>query len=813
MEQTSAHTTDPAAAEPRYRDPAVPLEERVEDLLARMTLAEKVGQLNMPMPEDAQVLEEFGFGEPGHAYPCSIADVEAVTRGDFCAGVGPAGGHFLLGYLIEGGPRGQAEVANRLQRIAVEETRLGIPLLLCAEGFHALWGEGGTIFPEGPALGATWDPALVEEVFAAVARETRLVGHGLTCAAPIDPIRDPRIGRGAYWLTEDPHLLSAYARAMVRGGQGEDLADPERAAVCLLHFPAQSAGAGGLERGAMDVSPRALAETYLPAWRAGLGTGGARSIMPTYVAIDGVPTHASHELLTRTLREDLGFDGVVLSEGFGFDSLIYEGVAATQREAGEIALAAGVDVNISWETAFLTPLVESVRAGRVDEALIDRAVRRVLALKLRLGLFERPYVDEQRAAAEVGGAPHLELALRAAHEGIVLLKNEGGALPLDSAALGSIAVIGPHADDARPWLGGYVSLATGRPQPSLLDAVRARVAPGTEVLHAQGCSIMSDDESGIAEAVAAAQAADVAVLAIGDAVAHPWLREPIGTLGEGYDVTSLDLHGAQEPLVRAVHATGTPTVVVLLNGRALSVRWIAEHVPAVVDGWVGGERGAEAVADVLLGAVNPGGKLPMTFPRHVGQLPFTYDYKRSRRHVMRKPGTGAVDMPAEPLFPFGHGLSYTEFAYADLSIETAPEDGVLARVRCTVANAGARAGAEVVQLYVADELSSVELPVQLLRGFQKVSLEPGERRELTFDLDAEALALIDASGRWVVEPGWFELLIGSSSADARLRGRFELPERTELAGLEPVAVAGAQRRQPGRSAAVPSIPTPEEPAR
>lgn len=789
---TDSQTAAPAAP-PRYRDPAAPLGERVEDLLGRMTLEEKIGQLNMPMPYDRDVLEAFDLGEPGHSYPCSIEDLEHVARGGFSAEVGPAGGCFALPFAIEGGPREQTELANRLQRIALEQTRLGVPLLFCAEGFHALMGEGGTIFPEGPGLGAAWDPALTEAVFAAIAREVRLTGGALACVAPIDPIRDPRIGRGAYWLTEDPHLLARLAQAMVRGGQGDDLAAPDRMAVCLLHYPAQSAGAGGLERGAMDVSPRTLADTYLPAWRAGLGPDGARSVMPTYVAIDGVPTHASAELLSATLRDDLGFDGVVLSEGLGFDSLLYEGVAATMREAGELALAAGVDVNISWETAYLTPLVEAVREGRVDEALVDRAVRRVLALKVRLGLFERPYADADAAARGVGSAPHCALALRAAQESVVLLKNEGGALPLRRDELRSIAVLGPHADAPRPWLGGYMSPRTGRPLPSLLDAIRAKVGAGVELLHAPGCSVLSAEESGIAAAVEAARAADVAVLVVGDAVSHPWLREPKGTIGEGSDVASLDLQGAQEQLVRAVHATGTPTAVVLVNGRALSIRWIAEHVPAIVEGWLGGERGPEAIADVLFGDVNPSGKLPMTFPAHVGQLPFTYDWKRSRAYAMGKPMFGWVDVQPGPLFSFGHGLSYTEFGYADLVVEQAPEEGVLARVRCAVWNAGERPGAEVVQLYVSDEVASVAVPEQLLRGFEKVRLEPGERRDLVFDLDAEALALIDASGRWVVEPGGFELRIGSSSADVRLRGRFELAERIAIEGWERVAVAGVQR--------------------
>jgi beta-glucosidase len=483
--------------------------------------------------------------------------------------------------------------------------------------------------------------------------------------------------------------------------------------------------------------------------------------MATYPAIDGVATHASEKLLTRILRQELDFRGLVLGEGLGLTTIIQERHAADQREAGPLALKAGVDVGISHEPAYMLELIENAKQGKVPMELIDRAVRRILRQKLALGLFERPYVDVERAVKGVPREEHRRLALRTAQEGIVLLKNEKGLLPLDRSRIRRIAVIGPNADNERNQLGDYTSKVILQEIVTVLKGIRAKVGPQTEVLHVAGCNVRGEALNQIREAQEAARKAQVAVVVVGEA------RD---TDGEGRDVASLDLTGLQEELVKSVHATGTPTVVVLINGRPLSIRWVAENVPAVVEAWLPGEQGGQAVADVLFGDVNPSGRLPVTVPRHVGQLPVYYNSPPTKRR-----GGRYVDMPGMPLWEFGKGLSYTRYEYSELRI-TPPEippDGSV-RISLVVKNAGERAGDEVVQLYLNDVLSSVSRPIKELRGFRKVPLKPGEQKAVEFTLTAEDLALLDQNLKWVVEPGRFEVMVGASSEDIRLRGSFQV---------------------------------------
>jgi beta-glucosidase len=495
--------------------------------------------------------------------------------------------------------------------------------------------------------------------------------------------------------------------------------------------------------------------------------------MATYPAHDGVPVHASEKILTRILRDELGFEGLVLSEGGGLSTLLYEGLAQTMKEAGPLALKAGVDVGISYEDAYMGALVQNVREGKVPEALVDRAVRRILRQKMRLGLFERPLVDPERAAAVVHAAEHQDLALRAAREGIVLLKNEGNVLPLRKD-LREIAVIGPNADSARNQMGDYVAQVVLQDVTTLREGLRAKLEPRTKVRYVKGCDVIGDATDEIAAAVAAARQAEAAIVVLGE---NEWQAPgKTGTDGEGYDVASLDLTGRQEELLEAVHATGTPTVLVLVNGRPLSIRWAAEHVPAIVEAWLPGERGGEAVADVLFGDHEPEGRLPITVPRHVGQLPVAYDYKPSKAYWLREGwGKPYADMSPEPLFAFGHGLSYTSFAYENLRVAppSVGREGTV-DVSVDVANVGTRPGKEVVQLYLRDPVASVVVPVQRLRGFEKVALGPGEKRTVRFTLRPEDLALLDAELRWTVEPGAFKVAVGSSSRKIHLTARFEV---------------------------------------
>ena len=751
----------------RYRDATLPIAQRVEDLLGRMTLEEKVGQMNMPC------VYESGLG---NSTPEKTEAVQKFAAGTYIKGFGPGGGFFTLpNTILHEGPRQQAEFLNRLQRIALEQTRLGIPLLETEEGTHGLMCPGGTVFPEGPALGSTWNMELVSKVYATVAREARAIGVHQNCTLVVEPIRDPRLGRNEEAFSEDPFLCARIAESIVRSMQGTDLAAPDKVVACLCHYPGQSQPVSGFERGAMEISERTLREVFLWPWEAGIKGCGALGVMATYPAIDAVPTHASEKILTRILRQEFGFDGLVLSEGGGIGTLVYEGLAPTQKEAGALALAAGVDVGISYESGYMADLLASVREGKVPMRLVDRAVRRILKQKFRLGLFERPYVDVQRAVAVVHQTAHQELALAAAREAIVLLKNEKDLLPLKKTVR-SIAVIGPNADEPRNQLGDYVPATIPQHIVTVLEGIRQAVPSDTKVAYVKGCEVIGPGADELAKAREAAAGAEVAIVVVGENERHAPGRTP--TNGEGFDAATLELTGHQEELVKAVQATGTPTVVVLINGRALAARWIAEHVPALIEAWLPGEQGGRAVAEVLFGDVNPSGRLSVTVPRHAGQLPVYYNFKKSKRYWVKSGwGHPYVDLEPTPLYPFGFGLSYTRFDYSDLALsaqEIAPTEGI--EVRLNVKNVGDRAGAEVVQLYVEDVISSVSTPVQELRGFAKITLEAGEMKACSFKLTPADLALYNANLERVVEPGQFRVMVGASSADIRLRGEFRVKQ-------------------------------------
>ncbi len=735
---------------------------RVEALLARMTLEEKVGQMNMP----CVYVRELGRTPEARRDAC-----RKFTEGTLAKGIGPGGGFFTLAdNALPEGPRQQAEFFNELQKIALEKTRLKIPLLQSEEGTHGLMCSGGTIFPEGPALGSTWNPQLLERIYSAVAEEARAVGIHQLFTLVVEPTRDPRLGRNEEGYSEDPYLCGRIAEAIVTGIQGNDVSRPDKAVAGLCHYPGQGEPASGLERGAMAYSERMVREVLLPPWIEGIRKKGALGVMATYPAIDGIPTHASEFLLTKILRDELGFEGLVLSEGGGIGTLVYERIAANQKEAGQKAIRAGVDVGISYEEGYMHQLVESVKEGKVPMALIDRAVRRILALKFRLGLFDRPYVDVERAANGIDRQAHSAIALEAAREGIVLLKNENNLLPL-AKDLDTIALIGPNAADGSNQLGDYVTHNILQKIPSILDGVKAIVSPRTQVLHVKGCDVIGTRTNEIEAARDAAKKARVAIVVVGENRLGEF-NGPNATNGEGRDVASLDLTGMQEELIHAVHSTGTTTVVVLVNGRALSTRWVAERAPAVVEAWLPGQEGGRAVAEVLFGDVNPSGRLPVSIPRHSGQLPVYYNYHPSKSTRMSR---GYVDMSATPLYEFGFGLSYTRFEYSNLRVT--PDKIAAAgnvRVELEVRNAGSRAGAEVVQLYVTDPVASVSRPVQELRGFQKVALAAGESRKVEFMLGPEELAMFDRNMKRVVEPGAFEIGVGASSKNVRLKGKFLL---------------------------------------
>jgi beta-glucosidase len=739
-----------------YLDPKQPAGKRVEDLLGRMTLEEKIGQLNMPCVYRV----ELGKTVAEKREAC-----KKFTQGAWRPGLGPGGGFFTLpNNILPDGPRSQAEFHNELQKIALEKTRLKIPLLQTEEGTHGLMCSGGTIFPEGLGIGSTWNLDLVRQIYTATAMEARAIGIHELFTLVVEPNRDPRLGRNEEGYGEDPYLCARIAEAIVEGVQGKDVSAPDRAIAGLCHYPGQSQPASGLERGAMEISERTLREVFLPPWVAGIRGRGALGVMATYPAIDGVPAHASDWILGRILRDELGFQGLVLGEGSGLTTLVYEKVAADQKQAGIDSLRAGVDVGISHEPAYMEELLAAAKEGKIEMKWIDRAVRRILTQKFRLGLFERPYVDVERAAGGLPRDQHRELARKVAQEGIVLLKNEKSLLPLPKDTR-TIAVIGPNADNGRDQLGDYTSRTILQHVVTVLEGIRAKMSPGAEVLYVKGCEHRGEKLNEIRQAQEAARKAQVAVVVVGEATEMN---------GEGNDAASLDLLGMQDDLVKAVAATGTPTVVVLINGRPLSVRWIAENIPAVVEAWLPGEQGGHAVADVLFGDVNPSGKLSITVPRHVGQLPAFYNYKPAKAYWMAR-RKAYVDMPHTPLWEFGHGLSYTRFEFSRLTI-TPPSTGPAGRitVSATVRNTGSRDGAEVVQLYINDVVASVTRPVKELKGFRKVALRAGETRTVEFQLGPEELSMLDRQLKRVVEPGEFAVMVGASSEDIRLTGKFEV---------------------------------------
>jgi beta-glucosidase len=750
---------------PAYLDSKLPVEERVDDLLGRMTLKEKIGQLNLP----CVYVEALGKDISSKTNAC-----RKFAAGTYTSEIGPGAGFFTLSNeILHQGPRQQAEYFNELQEIATTQTRLKIPLLQDEEGTHGVMMSGTTIFPEGLAIGSSFDLDLVRSIYAAAAAEARAVGIHMLSTLVMELDRDPRMGRNEEAYTEDPYLGMRIGEAIVHGAQGANLAAPDKVIAVLTDFPTQNPAVGGMERGAVEISERSLRESAMLPWIGAISKAGGLGVMAGYPEIDDVPAHASEKWMNNVLRQELGFEGVVESEGGGFGTLIDEDIVPTQKEAGAIALKAGVDLNLTYEPAYMGPLVEAVEEGRVSMALVDRAVRRVLRLKFLLGLFENPYVDVERAVHIAHSTENQDLALRAGREGIVLLKNEKDLLPL-KRNLKSVAVIGPNADEIHNQLGDYSPTEVTTHITTVLEGIKAAVSPQTKVTHVHGCEITGTDKSGFREAMQAAKAAEVAIVVVGEMVGET-SNVGHGTDGEGNDVASLDLSGVQEDLIKEIAATGTPTVVVLINGRPLSTRWTSEHVPALLEAWEPGERGGEAVADVLFGNYNPTGRLSISVPRSSGTLPDYYDYKPSKAYWMAWRRASYVDIPATPLYPFGYGLSYTNYEYSNLHIEP-PEihAGGETTVSLDVKNVGDRAGVETVQLYVHEKYAPVSTPVKQLRGFERVALGPGEKKTVKLKLTPEDLQLLDADMHWRVVPGDFEIMVGKSSADILLQGNLHV---------------------------------------
>ena len=774
-------TAPPAPpADALYRDPAAPPADRARDLLGRMTLAEKVAQMTGVWNDKDTTLIDPATG----AFDADKARA-AFGHGN---GIGQVGRPSDAGATLEApenglGPRAQAELTNAIQRFFVEESRLGIPVVFHEECLHGQAAPGATSFPQPIALGATFDPDLVERLYAMTAEEARVRGTHQALTPVVDVARDPRWGRVEETFGEDPFLVSRLGVAAVRGFQGDGtFHDRTHLIATLKHFAAHGQPESGMNCAPVNVSERELREVFLRPFQAAIHEAGCLSVMASYNEIDGVPSHASTWLLRDVLRGEWGFEGFVVSDYYAIWELHdrpethAHGVAGNKAEAAALAVKAGVNVELPEPDCYahLPALVED---GTLGEADLDDLVLPLLRAKFRFGLFDDPYVDPDHAERVVASDANRQLAREGAQRAITLLKNEGGAggaapvLPVDLGEIKKIAVVGPNAD--RSLLGGY----SGTPpvDVTVLDGIRAHVGDRAEVVHAEGCRITvggawnldpvtpgnpDEDRRLIAEAVETAKDADVIVLALGgneQTSRESWSRTHMG------DRTSLDLVGLQNELVEAMLGTGKPVVVFLFNGRPLAIHQIAETVPAVCECFYLGQETGHAVADVLFGDVNPSGKLPITIPRSVGHLPAFYNHKPSARR-------GYLFDETAPLFPFGFGLSYTTFEITNVRVEDA-EIGIdgSTRVLADVTNMGDRAGAEVVQLYVRDRVSSVTRPVKELKGSARVTLEPGETQTVEIAVTPDALAFWRIDKTYGVEPGDFSLMVGTSSRDEDLQ--------------------------------------------
>src|SRR5450631_94176 len=742
-----------------YLDPKTPVEERITDLLSRMTVEEKVAQMT-------GAWENRGF----------FSDPQALfvdERGNFLLERATVLLKYGIGEISrpsEGrDPRAMVEYTNTVQKWVKQNTRLGIPVLFHDECLHGHVAPKGTSYPQAIALASTWDTDLVQEIFTATAAEVRARGVQHCLAPVLDLARDPRWGRTEETYGEDPYLVSHIGLAAIMGFQGNSaLIDKSHVMATAKHFAVHGQPEAGTNVGPANYSERTIREYWLKPFEAAVKEAHVATVMPSYNEVDGIPSHSNKHFLLDILRGEWGFQGLITSDYFGPTELrTVHHIVATEEEAGKLAFESGVDVELPFNQAYGS-LVEQVKAGKVSEGAVDQSVARVLRAKFMAGMFEDPYANADYAEKLTNSPEHQQLALKAAHEAIMLLKNQDNLLPLAKGKYKRIAVIGPNA--AEMHLGGY-SNQPGRGV-SLLQAVKTKVGSSSEVLYALGCKITESDPdwdadkvllgdpalnaTRIEDAVKIAEKADVVILALGGneqtsreawAVNHPGDRD------------SLDLLGNQDDLVKAILSTGKPTIVFLQHGRPNSIPYIAEHVPAILDGWYLGQEGGTAIADVLFGDYNPGGKLPITIPRSVGQLPDYYYQKPSAKREY-------LGSTVLPLFPFGWGLSYSTFKYANVR---ATPDSIGPEGRSTISvdvtNSSAVRGDEVVQLYIRDEVSSVTRPVKELRGFRRISLNAGETKTVEFVLGPDELSFLNRDMHRVVEPGAFSIMVGGNSVD------------------------------------------------
>lgn len=717
-----------------YKNKALPIEQRVKDLLSRMSRLEKIKQLDM--------YRGFEFAPMGEAHEATIYNEDTIAK---------ALGKYSVGTMHDFYPL-YSSLSNKVQEYVIKNSRWGIPVLFVEEGLHGYSGKGSTSFPIPLGLAATWDTDLIYKVGRAIAMESRANGTAMILGPLLDVARDPRWGRMEETFGEDTYLVSEIGLAIVKGLQGGDVSRHDAVVSEPKHFAGHAFPEAGSNTAPVNIGPREMRTVFLPTFEKAVKKGKALGIMAAYHETDGVPSVSNKWLLTDILRKEWGFKGMVVSD-LGAIRMTQE-VHKTASDRGDAlaqSLNAGLDMQFYdySHTAFEQSIDSAINKKMITEARLDSAVANVLRVKFLLGLFERPYIDTTLWAKVKNSAAHQQIALQAAQRSVTLLKNENNILPLSNTR--KIAVVGPLGKSN--YLGGYSN--TEDTAVSLLTGLKRRAGAGVEINYAEGIS--KQNKTALEDAINLVRQSDVAIVALG---------ENLEEVGEGKDRAHLDLDSAQLNLIQAIQKAGKPVVVVLMNGRALCFNWIADNTPAIVEGWFNGEKSGLAMADVLLGNINPSGKLPITFPCSVGQIPFYYNHNPSSHH-------NYVDEKDKPLYAFGHGLSYTTFQYSGLVLPTKPitKNGSFV-VRLKVKNTGNIAGEEVVQLYIRDEVSSVATPVTSLKAFSRVALNAGETKELVFNIDVEeALSLWNRDLKKVVEPGKFKMMIGSSSDDIRLNGQ------------------------------------------
>lgn len=786
QKKTTTKAARKQTAQPVYKQATQPIEARVADLISRMTVEEKVGQLICPLGWEMYTKTGKNSVEPSALFKQKMNEVPigsfwAVLRAD----------PWTQKTLETGlNPELSAKAINALQRYAVEQTRLGIPILFAEECPHGHMAIGTTVFPTSLTAASTWNPSLLYDMGAAIGLEAAAQGSNIGYGPVLDVAREPRWSRMEETFGEDPWLTSVLGTAVVRGMQGDDTADKQHVICTLKHLAAYGVPEGGHNGGPVYAGERLLRSQLLLPFEKAV-KAGAGTVMTSYNSIDGIPCTSNRHLLTDMLRGEWGFNGFVYSDLLSVDGIAGMGAAANNKEAAVLALKAGLDMDLGGG-AFGKNLKKAFDEGLITMADLDRAVSNVLAMKFRLGLFDNPYVQPKRAREVCRSTEHKKLAQKVAEEGTVLLKNDG-ILPL-SRTMKRIAVIGPNADMPYNQLGDYTAPQPREEISTVLDGIRSVAGSNVEVVYERGCAIRDTTSADIPAVVRAAEGADAVVLVVGGSSARDFKTKYIATgaatvdesktlsdmeCGEGFDRATLSLLGKQEQLIEAVAKTGKPLVIVYIEGRPLLMNRAAEVANALLTAWYPGEQGGKAIASILFGDVNPSGRLPVSIPRSVGQLPVYYSQNINRDYMDEK-GT--------PLYPFGYGLSYTQFAYSDLTITPNAEPSIMplvepltvslsegsgaVRVSLTVKNTGNRSGHEVVQLYLSDRAATVSQPPLQLRAFKKVCLDAGESQRIEFTLGFDELSLINQEMKRVVEPGEFEVLVGASSSDIRLKEHF-----------------------------------------